>query len=91
LKTIIRTKSKSERADTKESGRHETCNSHSLNKNLIWLTTEDTAKYLRKSVNAIRIMVHRRILRARKFRNRLYFRREELDELLEASFIQGGI
>ncbi|PIP94320.1 MAG: hypothetical protein COW00_02865 [Bdellovibrio sp. CG12_big_fil_rev_8_21_14_0_65_39_13] len=74
-----------------QSVNHEMCSSDSLFDNLIWMTTEDAAKYLRKTVNAIRIMVHRRVLRARKFRNRLYFRREELDELLESSFLQGGI
>tara|TARA_Y100000590_G_C15544660_1_gene948389 strand:+ start:546 stop:824 length:279 start_codon:yes stop_codon:yes gene_type:complete len=81
----------SEIADKTKSVSHEMCDSGLLFENLIWMTTEDAAKYLRKTVNAIRIMVHRRVLRARKFRNRLYFRREELDELLESSFLQGGI
>lgn len=54
--------------------------------NLKWLTTEETVKYLRKSTNAVRILVHRKILRARKFQRRLYFRRDELDYLLESSF-----
>ncbi|MBL7665281.1 MAG: helix-turn-helix domain-containing protein [Bacteriovoracaceae bacterium] len=58
--------------------------------NLIWMTSKDTAKYLRKSVNAIRILVYKRNLKARKFNNRLYFRRDELDELLETSFLKGG-
>ncbi|MBT4792676.1 MAG: helix-turn-helix domain-containing protein [Halobacteriovoraceae bacterium] len=83
--------SSSEKTDSNESVSHEMCDSGLFFDNLIWMTTEDTAKYLRKTVNAIRIMVHRRVLRARKFRNRLYFRREELDELLESSFLQGGI
>ena len=59
--------------------------------NLIWLTTEEAAKYLRKSANALRVMVHRGQLRARKFRRRLYFKKVELDELLETSQIVGGI
>lgn len=79
------------KTDNNQNISHEMCSSDLLFKNLIWMTTEDTAKYLRKTVNAIRIMVHRRVLRSRKFRNRLYFRREELDELLESSFLQGGI
>ena len=82
---------KSEITDSNQNVSHETCSSGLLFENLIWMTTEDTANYLRKTVNAIRIMVHRRVLRARKFRNRLYFRREELDELLESSFLKGGI
>jgi excisionase family DNA binding protein len=56
----------------------------------IWMTTEEAARYLRKSANALRILVHRKILKARKFRRRLYFKREELDALLETSFVTGG-
>lgn len=54
--------------------------------NRIWLTCEEAACYLRKSVGAIRVMVHRGQLRARKFRRRLYFKRSELDEILETSY-----
>ena len=53
--------------------------------NLVWLTTEEAAQYLRKSANAVRILVHRGILRARKFRRRLYFRKDELCALIETS------
>lgn len=59
--------------------------------NLIWLTTEEAARYLRKTANALRVMVHRGQLRARKFRRRLYFKKSELDELLETSQTVGGI
>ncbi len=52
---------------------------------LTWLDSKDAAKYLRKSANALRIMANRGYLRARKFRRRLYFRRVELDRLLESS------
>ena len=52
---------------------------------LAWLDTKEAAKYLRKSSNAIRIMVFRGYIRPRKFRRRLYFRRLELDQLLESS------
>ncbi len=54
--------------------------------NLIWFTTEDVARYLRISTNAVRIAVHRGVLSARKFNGRLYFKRAELDELLDTSF-----
>ncbi len=67
-----------------------TCDSGTLFDNLAWLTTKETARYLRKSVNAIRILVYRKILRARKFRRRLYFKREELDMLIETSQFIGG-
>ncbi len=52
---------------------------------LTWLDSKEAAKYLRKTANALRIMVYRGYLRPRKFRRRLYFRRIELDRLLESS------
>ena len=52
---------------------------------LTWLDTKEAATYLRKTANALRIMVYRGYLRPRKFRRRLYFRRIELDRLLESS------
>lgn len=51
---------------------------------LTWLTTKEAAFYLRKSENALLIMVRRGYVRPRKFRRRLYFRRIELDRLLES-------
>ena len=64
---------------------HETCDSGLLFENLVWLTTEEAAQYLRKSANAVRILVHQGILRARKFRRKLYFRKDELCALIETS------
>lgn len=58
--------------------------------NLVWLNSEEAARYLRKSVGALRVMVCRRQVHARKFRRRLYFKRIELDRLLEASVCKGG-
>ncbi len=52
---------------------------------LTWLNSEEAARYLRKTANALRIMVYRGYLRPRKFRRRLYFRKIELDRLLESS------
>lgn len=54
---------------------------------LSWLDSKEAARYLRKTANAVRIMVHRGYLRPRKFHNRLYFRRIELDRLLESSLM----
>ena len=59
--------------------------------NLVWLSSQEAARYLRKSVGALRTMVSRGHLRARKFRRRLYFRRIELDRLLESSEQKGGL
>ncbi len=52
---------------------------------MTWFDSKDAAKYLRKTVNALRIMVFRGYIRPRKFHRRLYFRRIELDRLLESS------
>jgi hypothetical protein len=52
---------------------------------LTWLDSEEAASYLRKTTNALRIMVYRGYIRPRKFRRRLYFRKIELDRLLESS------
>ena len=52
---------------------------------LVWLSSKEAAKYLRKTVNALHIMVLRGYLKPRKFRNRLLFRRVELERLIESS------
>ena len=52
---------------------------------LTWLDSKEAANYLRKTANALRIMVFRGYIRPRKFRRRLYFRKIELDRLLESS------
>lgn len=84
-------KEKSEKTDSNQNVSHEMCNTDLFFEKLIWLSTEEAARYLRKSANAIRILVHRKVLRARKFRRRLYFRREELDALIETSHFVGGV
>jgi len=61
-----------------------------LYNNLKWMTTNEAAAYLRKSVNAIRTAVCRGHITARKFRRRLYFKRTELDRLIETSTTLGG-
>lgn len=61
-----------------------------LFENLIWLTTEEAAVYLRKSTHAIRQMVYKGKLMARKFDGRLYFKKDELHALIDTSFY-GGI
>lgn len=52
---------------------------------LVWMTSAEAASYLRKSVGALRTAVCRGQIVARKWRRRLYFRRTELDRLLENS------
>lgn len=50
---------------------------------LTWLNSEEAATYLRKTPNALRIMVSRGYIRPRRLRRRLYFRKVELDRMLE--------
>jgi len=52
---------------------------------LTWMNSKEAARYLRKSKNALHIMVSRGYIRPRRFRRRLYFRRIELDRMLESS------
>ena len=61
-------------------------NTPTLFYNLEWLTSAEAAYYLRKTKDAIRQMVHRGQLRARKFHGRLYFKKVELDQALDISF-----
>lgn len=58
--------------------------------NLKWMTTNEAALYLRKSANAIRTAICRGQITAYKFRRRLYFKRSELDRLIETSIFVGG-
>jgi excisionase family DNA binding protein len=53
--------------------------------NLVWMTSEEAATYLRTTVGALRTAVCRGQIRARKWRRRLYFKKMELDLLLESS------
>jgi len=53
--------------------------------NLVWMTSAETARYLRKTVGALRVMVCRGRLPARKWQGRLYFKRTEVDALLDSS------
>jgi hypothetical protein len=57
-----------------------------LFENLIWLTTEETAQFLRKkSTHAIRQMVYKGKLNARKVGGRLYFKKMEVHGLIDSS------
>jgi hypothetical protein len=52
---------------------------------LNWLDSGEAAFYLRKSKNAIWLMVSRGLIRPRRLRRRIYFRKLDLDRLLESS------
>ncbi len=61
-----------------------------LFENLTWMTTSEAATYLRKSSNALRTALCRGHITAKKFRRRLYFKRSDLDRLIETSVTIGG-
>ena len=58
--------------------------------NQVWLSSEEAAMYLRRSVGQLRNMVYRGQLEHRKFCRRLYFRRTDLERAIETSF-KGGL
>ncbi len=57
----------------------------SLFENLVWMNSEEAATYLRRTPNAIRILICRGKLRRRKWNGRLLFKKIELDLMLESS------
>jgi len=57
---------------------------------LNWMTTKDAATYLRMSEGAIRIAVSRGELKSYKFRRRLYFKKADLDKLIEGPENKGA-
>lgn len=48
-----------------------------------WLTTQETVKYIGRSQNALWLMVSRGFIEKRKWHGRLYFKKSELDKLIE--------
>lgn len=58
--------------------------------NLVWLDSKDAANYLRKTVGALRAAVCRGQIRAYRWQRRLYFKRSELDRMLEGSLMKGA-
>jgi hypothetical protein len=57
------------------------------NNQQVWLSTEGAARYLGKTTNAIWLLVSKGHLLKRKWGRRLYFKRSELDNLIENSLI----
>jgi len=54
--------------------------------NKSWLNTDEAAKYLGKTQNAVWKLVSKGLLIKRKWGRRLFFKKSELDNLLENSF-----
>lgn len=58
--------------------------------NLIWMTVKDTAKYLSRTENAVRILICRGMLRVYRLGRRVYLNRTEIDTLINSSATIGG-
>lgn len=50
-----------------------------------WMTTGEAARYLGKSKNALWLLVSRGLLIKRKWQGRLYFKKSEIDRMLETA------
>ena len=59
--------------------------SHTIFDNLKWLNSKDTVEYLRITAGALRNIVYRGQIVPYRRGRRLYFKRSELDKLLEGS------
>lgn len=58
--------------------------------NSIWMTVKDTANYLSRTENAIRILICRKVLRGYHLGRTVYLKRSEIDTLIESSVLNGG-
>ena len=61
-----------------------------LFENSIWMTVKDTAKYLSRTENAVRILICKKILRSYHLGRTVYLKRSEIDALIESSVFNGG-
>lgn len=56
-----------------------------------WMTVKDTAKYLGRTENAIRLLIYRGILTSYKLGRRTYLRISEIDaQIATSNLIKGG-
>ncbi|PIP91034.1 MAG: hypothetical protein COV38_00425 [Bdellovibrionales bacterium CG11_big_fil_rev_8_21_14_0_20_38_13] len=62
-----------------------------FNNRIKWMTVKDTAKYLGRTENAIRLLIHRGVLTSYKLGRRTYLKISEIDEQLTTSnLLKGG-
>jgi hypothetical protein len=59
--------------------------SEKFNNGITWMTTSDAAHYLGKSKNALWLLVSRGLLIKRKWQGRLYFKKSEIDRMIESA------
>lgn len=58
--------------------------------NLIWMTVKDSAKYLSRTENAVRILICRGVFRVYRLGRRVYLNKTEIDTLINSSATYGG-
>lgn len=56
-----------------------------FNNGLVWMTSIEASRYLGKSKNALWLLVSRGFLIKRKWQGRLYFKKSEIDRMLESA------
>ena len=61
-----------------------------FNNRIKWMTVKDTAKYLGRTENAIRHLIHRGTLTSYKLGRRTYLRLSEIDTLIATSNLMNG-
>jgi len=83
--------SKSENSGKSQSISHEMCGSDLLFDNLIWMTVKDAATYLRRTENAVRLLLYKGILNTYKLGGRVYVKKTQINDLLEKSILRGGV
>ena len=82
---------KSENSGKSQSVSHEMCESDLLFDNLIWMTVKDTATYLRRTENAVRLLLYKGVLNTYKLGGRVYVKKTQINDLLEKSILKGGV
>jgi excisionase family DNA binding protein len=55
----------------------------------IWMTVKDTAEYLSRTENAVRILICRKVLRPYHLGRTVYLKKSEIDALIESSILNG--
>jgi excisionase family DNA binding protein len=74
-----------------QSNKKETEKAKLFNNRIKWMTVKDTAKYLGRTENAIRLLIFRGVLTSYKLGRRTYLKLSEIDEQLATSrLINGG-
>jgi excisionase family DNA binding protein len=70
--------------------RKELCQTTLFQNRIKWITVKDTAKYLGRTENAIRLLIYRGVLASYKLGRRTYLKLSEIDSLIATSNLNNG-